>query len=628
MRIYLLGIAGTGMGSVAGLLRKAGHEVCGSDENVYPPMSDKLAEWGIQTFTPYAAANLTASFGGKGPELCIVGNVLRADNVEARAVRRRGLPHVSFPEALDELFLGQRHPVVVVGTHGKTTTTSLLAAVLHSAGREPSLLVGGVPLDFNEGFRLGSGAHFAIEGDEYDTAYFDKGPKFLHYRPRTAIYTGAEFDHADIYRDLPHYESAFERFMMLLPADGYLAACSSFDNWKRVTAGAKCKLETYSATRPDALWTARGLTLGPEGARFEVLYRSASEGAMLLNAAGRHNVENALGVYAACRALGLSASEIGRGFSSFKGVKRRQELRGMQKGVRVIDDFAHHPTAVRETIAAVAAQHPGQRLIAVFEPRSNTAMRKIHQHEYAHAFAGAAEAIISQPTAIAKVPEADRVDAKKLAADISAAGTPCRWMESPDAIVAALAREAKEGDVVLAMSNGGFGNLHKKLLDALAILSLLALAAAPACASGRSAGGGLPLQTLQGAPFALESARGEVVLLDFWATWCEPCRATLPAAQRVADHLAAKGLRAYVVSVDAKPDGIRAFLDGLHVTLPVLTDPSGVAAEGLGGANLPFVVLLDRKGKLRFKQEGAAEGGEQRLQAEAEKLLAEPATAR
>jgi len=466
MRIYLLGIAGTGMGSVAGLLRKAGHEVCGSDENVYPPMSDKLAEWGIETFTPYAASNLAKSFGGRGPELCIVGNVIRAENAEAREVRRHGYAHLSFPEALDELFLGQRHSVVIVGTHGKTTTTSLMAAVLHSAGRDPSLLVGGVPLDFNEGFRLGKGEHFVLEGDEYDTAYFDKGPKFLHYRPRTAIFTGAEFDHADIYRDMAHYESAFARFVPLLPVDGYLAACSTFDNWKKIVEPAKCKVETYSATKP-ADFTARGLSLGPEGAKFEVVYRNATESKMVLNAAGRHNVENALGVYAACRALGLSPEEIGRGFASFKGVKRRQELRGVVKGVRVIDDFAHHPTAVRETIAAVAAQHPGQRLIAVFEPRSNTAMRKIHQDEYAHAFTGAAEAIISQPTAIAKVPEADRVDAKKMAAEIAASGTPCRWMESPDAIVTALAAEAKDGDVVLAMSNGAFGNLHKKLLAAL-----------------------------------------------------------------------------------------------------------------------------------------------------------------
>src|SRR6266851_1047960 len=435
MNVYLLGIAGTGMGSFAGLLRAAGHQVSGSDENVYPPMSDKLAEWRIRTYTPYAATNLETA----KPDLAVVGNVIRAENPEAKALRRRGIPHMSFPEALEELFLASRHPVVVAGTHGKTTTTSLLAQVLHHAGRDPSLLVGGVPLNFNEGFRLGKGEHFVVEGDEYDTAYFDKGPKFLHYRPRTAIVTGAEFDHADIYRDTPHYESAFEKFYALLSPEG-----------------------------AEANWTARRLSLGPAGASFEVAFRGSPEMRLTLPAAGRHNVENALGVYAACRALGLSAQEIAAGFASFRGVKRRQELRGEPRGIAVIDDFAHHPTAVRETIAAVAAQYPGRRLVAVFEPRSNTAMRKIHQQEYAHAFAGAAEALISQPTAIAKVPESERVDARRMAADIAEAGTPARWMEGPDAIVALLSREARPGDVILAMSNGGFGGLHKKLLDALA----------------------------------------------------------------------------------------------------------------------------------------------------------------
>ena len=464
MRIYLLGIAGTGMGSLAGLLKAAGHEVSGSDENVYPPMSDKLRDWRIAYATPFAAANLERS----PMDLAVVGNVIRADNVEAKAIRRRGIPHMSFPEALEELFLRTRHSVVIAGTHGKTTATSLCAQVLQHAGRDPSLLVGGVPLNFNEGFRLGKGEHFVIEGDEYDTAYFDKGPKFLHYRPRTAIFTGAEFDHADIYRDTAHYETAFEKFFALLPQDGYAAACSGFENWKRLASAAKCKVESYCA-RDDAEadWHARWVSLGPAGAAFEVQYRGKAEIRVTLPAAGRHNVENALGVYAACRALGLKPDQIAAGFQSFRGVKRRQELRGEVRGVAVIDDFAHHPTAVRETIAAVLAQYPGRRLLAIFEPRSNTAMRKVHQEEYAHAFRGAAEAIISQPTAIAKVPESERVDAKKMVEDIQKAGTKARWMESPDAIVAALGKELRQGDVVLAMSNGSFGGLHDKLLKAL-----------------------------------------------------------------------------------------------------------------------------------------------------------------
>src|SRR5437764_11588192 len=378
-------------------------------------MSDKHAEWKIRVFTPYSAANLKRA----DIDLAVVGNAIRAENVEAKAVRRLGIPHMSFPEALEELFLASRHPVVVTGTHGKTTTASLLAQVLHHAGRDPGLLVGGVPLNFNEGFRLGKGEHFVLEGDEYDTAYFDKGPKFLHYRPRTAIVTGAELDHADIYRDTPHYESAFEKFYALLPPDGYAAACSTFANWKRLASFARCRVESYSSKDgAEADWTARRLSLGPSGASFEVAFRGSPEQKVTLPAAGRHNVENALGVYAACRALGLSPDQIAAGFASFRGVKRRQELHGEPRGIAVIDDFAHHPTAVRETIAAVLAQYPGRRLVAVFEPRSNTAMRKIHQDEYAHAFKDAAEAIISQPTAIANVPESQPVDARRMVADL------------------------------------------------------------------------------------------------------------------------------------------------------------------------------------------------------------------
>ena len=466
MHIYLLGIAGTGMGSFAGLLRAAGHQVSGSDENVYPPMSDKLREWGIEFYTPYGAGNLWSR--GSPPDLAVVGNVIRAQNPEATELRRRGIPHVSFPEALEELFLLERHAVVVAGTHGKTTTTSLLAWVLQSAGRDPSLLVGGVPLNFNEGFRLGQGPQMVLEGDEYDTAYFDKGPKFMHYRPRTAVFTGAEFDHADIYRDTAHYESAFEKFFALLPEDGFAAACACFPNWKRLASFAKCKIESYAGVEGgEADWTVRGLQLGPAGAEFEVIFRGAPEQRVHLAASGRHNVENALGVWAACRALGLSPQQIATGFSTFKGVKRRQELRGEVRGIAVIDDFAHHPTAVRETIAAVKASWPGRRLIAVFEPRSHTAMRKVHEVEYAHAFAGADEAILSQPSAIAKVPEDQRVDAQKLAREIAATGTRARWFAGPDEIVASLARELRAGDVVLGMSNGAFGGLHGKLLSAL-----------------------------------------------------------------------------------------------------------------------------------------------------------------
>jgi UDP-N-acetylmuramate: L-alanyl-gamma-D-glutamyl-meso-diaminopimelate ligase len=336
------------------------------------------------------------------------------------------------------------------------------------AGRDPSLLVGGVPLNFNEGFRLGSGEHFVLEGDEYDTAYFDKGPKFLHYRPRTAIFTGAEFDHADIYRDTAHYESAFEKFFALLPQDGYAAACSGFPNWKRLASFAKCKVESYCA-RDDAEadWHSRWLNLGPAGASFEIDYKGSAEIRVTLPSAGRHNVENALGVYAACRALGLKPDEIAAGFRSIKGVKRRPELRGEIKGVAVIDDFAHHPTAVRETIAAVRQRYAGRPVVAVFEPRSYTAQRREFQDAYRDAFAQADSVVLAGLFHPERYTRETALDPDQLVEAWRAAGKEAWYIPSPDDIVSHLAPRLTHDEVVLVMSNGGFGGIHGKLLGAL-----------------------------------------------------------------------------------------------------------------------------------------------------------------
>src|SRR5512138_662456 len=266
-RVHLIGVAGTGMGSFAGMLKAAGHRVTGSDENVYPPMSTQLERWGIEVMSGYRPENLDRA----RPDLVVVGNVVRAVNPEAAAMRERGLPHVSFPQALGERFIGPRHGVVVAGTHGKTTTSAMMGALLHHAGRDPSFLVGGVTRDFDSNFRLGQGAHFVVEGDEYDTAYFDKGPKFLHYRPRTAIFTSCELDHADIYRDEAHYESAFEQFVDLLPADGFLAACVRYPSVQRIARRARCSVETYGGVGcKGADWEPRKLRLGPDGARFHL----------------------------------------------------------------------------------------------------------------------------------------------------------------------------------------------------------------------------------------------------------------------------------------------------------------------------------------------------------------------
>jgi UDP-N-acetylmuramate: L-alanyl-gamma-D-glutamyl-meso-diaminopimelate ligase len=450
-RVHLVGVAGTGMGSFAGMLKAAGYEVTGSDENVYPPMSDMLRAWGIPALTPYAPANLDTS----KPDLVIIGNVIRRVNTEATAVRDRGLPQMSFPAALGSLFLKQRHSVVVAGTHGKTTTSALMGHVLASAGRDPTFLVGGVTKNYGGNYRLGQGPHFVVEGDEYDTAYFDKGPKFLHYQPRTVILTSVELDHADIYRDLKHYESSFEKLVALIPSDGTLAVCESYPNAVRIAQGCKGRVVGYSG--------AQALELGfsSAGARFTV-----DGEAMLLPLGGRHNVENALGVYAAARSLGLSAEEIRQGFASFQGVKRRQEERGEPRGVLVIDDFAHHPTAVRETIAAVKGRYAGRRLVAVFEPRSNTSRRNLHQAEYARSFDGADLAFIKTPEKHDKIPEGEGLDAAQLARELP---MPAEASATVDALVEAVFAKAKEGDVVLVMSNGAFGGFIDKLLQRLKV---------------------------------------------------------------------------------------------------------------------------------------------------------------
>jgi UDP-N-acetylmuramate: L-alanyl-gamma-D-glutamyl-meso-diaminopimelate ligase len=465
-RIHLIGVAGTGMGSFAGMLKAAGYAVTGSDENVYPPMSTQLERWGIEVMTPYAPANLDRA----RPDVVVVGNVVRMVNPEATAMRERGLPHVSFPAALGELFIGPRHGVVVVGTHGKTTTSAMMGALLHDAGRDPSFLVGGVTRDFESNYRLGSGPEFVVEGDEYDTAYFDKGPKFLHYRPRTAIFTSCELDHIDIYRDEAHYESAFEKFVDLLPPDGFLAACAGYDSVRRIAARSRARVETYSVERPGADWEARGLRLDRDGARFTLVRGGAALAEVHLPVGGAHNVENALGVAAAAFALGVAPDRIAAGLGAFHGVKRRQEVRGTAGGVTVVDDFAHHPRAVQLTLAAVQGSFPGARLLAAFEPRSNTSRRNLHQGEYADpaTWADAAEVFLLRPIPTDKVPESERLDVDAVVRALEANGKRAQVFATVDEMVPAIARAAREGDVVVAMSNGAFGGIWGRVLDAVA----------------------------------------------------------------------------------------------------------------------------------------------------------------
>jgi UDP-N-acetylmuramate: L-alanyl-gamma-D-glutamyl-meso-diaminopimelate ligase len=463
-RVHLLGVAGTGMGSFAGLLQAAGYTVTGSDKDVYPPMSDMLRTWGIEVLTPYRPENLDAA----KPDLVVVGNVIRRVNPEATAARERGLPQMSFPAAFGSLFLRGRHPVVVTGTHGKTTTSALLSHLLVSAGLEPSFLVGGVVQNGGASFRLGKGPHVVVEGDEYDTAYFDKGPKFLHYRPRTALLTSLELDHADIYRDEAHYQSAFEGFVQLLPEDGFLAVSAHWPRALDVARLARCRVVRYArnAASLAEVW-ADEVEEGARETRFTLVERGRPLGPVELPMPGLHNVENAVGAWAVVSALGVSFARAQEGFASFAGVKRRQELRAEVDGVAVIDDFAHHPTAVRETVQAIRGRFPGRRLWAVFEPRSNTSRRRLHQAAYALAFDGAARVSLRIPEKHDRVPEEEALDVPRLVAELRARGLQADAEREVPSLVELLVNGVRPGDVVLVMSNGSFGGLHDALIAQL-----------------------------------------------------------------------------------------------------------------------------------------------------------------
>jgi len=461
--IYLVGIGGTAMGSFAGLLRAAGYAVRGSDENVYPPMSDQLQTWGISYAQGYRAENLDPV-----ADLVVVGNVIKATNPEAARARSEGLNQASFPEALGALFLEQRHSVVVAGTHGKTTTSTLIAHTLRAAGRDPSYLIGGVPQDGGESFRLGAGTHFVVEGDEYDTVYWDKVPKFIYYRPRTAVITSVEFDHADIYADLAAVERAFERLVALVPEDGLLVCAAHHDRVAAVAARARCRVRTYG---PGQQLTATDVAEDAAGLRLTVCDGDRPLGPVQVALSGGHGVENALAAYAVCQHLGLDHAAIAHGFAAFGGVKRRLEVRGSARGVTVVDDFAHHPTAVRVTLAGARQRFAGRRLWALFEPRSATSARRVFQDDFVLAFDAADQVIIARSGRKGQLAADQSLDESALTTAIAARGKPARYYESVDAIVAAVVAEARPDDVVICMSNGAFGGIHQKLLAALAVAS-------------------------------------------------------------------------------------------------------------------------------------------------------------
>lgn len=380
--IYLMGIGGVAMGSFAGLLQKAGYRVRGSDTRVYSPMKEKLLEWGIPYNTPYSEKNLETE-----PDLVIVGNVIRKDNPEAAYVLKKGIAHDSFPSALKKLFLSSKIPVVATGTHGKTTTSALLAHTLFSAGRDPGFLIGGIPLNFSESFRWSKkeNAPFVVEGDEYDTSFFDKGPKFMHYAPRYLLTTSLEFDHADIYASLDHIIDAFSLLYSLVEQSGVIVVNAEDKNIQTALSKASVNalVETYGEQGD---LNAAFVEVSPAGTSFRVIYKGQMEGTINLPLFGRHNLMNALGCYLILKHYGLCHQEIAQGFGAFAGVKRRLEFIGTVKGCPVIEDFAHHPTAVMETVKAVRQKYPSKKICAVFEPRSATSCTNIFQDHYETAF--------------------------------------------------------------------------------------------------------------------------------------------------------------------------------------------------------------------------------------------------
>lgn len=461
--VHLIAICGTGMGSLAVLLKTLGHRVSGSDQHIYPPMSTQLHDWGIPLHEGFQADHLQPR-----PDLVVVGNAVSRGNPEAEAAEQAGIPVMSFPQALAHFLIGERHAVVVAGTHGKSTTTALIAWLLEHAGRDPGFFVGAVMRNFPVPIRLGKGEHVVVEGDEYDSAYFDKGPKFLHYRPRTAVLTALEFDHADIYRDLAHVRSAFARFARLLPANGCLIACADDPGVHSLCTeeSIAASVQTYGLSA-GADWQAVEWGAGEGGTVMEVCHGGKRFGRFVIPLFGSHNVCNALAAIAVVHGLGVSQDRIAAGLAGFAGLKRRGEVRGEVGGVTIIDDFAHHPTAVGVTLDGLRQAYPGARLWAVFEPRTATTRRKVFQEAYVDALSRADRVIVAEVFRKDELGADERLSEERLVQALKARRVPAWFQPDTAAIIAQVGGEARAGDVVAVMSNGGFDNIHERLLTAL-----------------------------------------------------------------------------------------------------------------------------------------------------------------
>lgn len=453
------------MASLAGMLEERGFQVTGSDVASYPPMSDFLNALGIQVAQPFAAENLSPR-----PDLVVVGNAISRGNVELEHVLDERIPFCSLPQLLHDEFLRGKEVLVIAGTHGKTTTTSMLSWIFEVAGTRPSFLIGGIAENFGRSFQLGEGNYFILEGDEYDTAFFDKGPKFLHYFPDAVILTSVEFDHADIYKDLDAVETSFKRLVNLIPQRGKLIAFDKGESVERCISRAFCPVERYGSSER-ATWRIAGLQQDSDHTRWSVFRAGQRCGEFSFALAGDYNVWNATAAAALAAHYGISTDIIAEALQTFKSVKRRLEVKAEVNGITIIDDFAHHPTAIAATLRALRARYSGRRLWAILEPRSNTLRRNVFQNDLAESLANADEVVIANVFKSDSIAEAERLDVAAVAAHIGKLGRRARVIADVDSIVRLSAPDMRSGDVVAILSNGGFGGIYEKLPERLEVLS-------------------------------------------------------------------------------------------------------------------------------------------------------------
>jgi UDP-N-acetylmuramate: L-alanyl-gamma-D-glutamyl-meso-diaminopimelate ligase len=459
-RVHLIGVCGTAMATLAAMLKTRGYDVRGSDQNVYPPMSDFLAEQKIVTLQGYKADHITDDL-----DLVVVGNAISRGNPELEEVLDRKIRFCSLPEAIRDHFLWGSRSVVIAGTHGKTTTTSLTGWLLTHGGADPSVLIGGIADNFGGSYRVGGGREFVIEGDEYDSAFFDKTAKFLKYLPDIAVVNNIEYDHADIYPDLEAIRIAFRRLVNLIPRRGLLLVGADDGEAKALAPAARCRVETFGLS-DGSDWQAHDLRVAAASTAFSLRRSGSPVGTFEVPLLGAYNVRNAVAAIAVGAAVGLSPDTMAAGLRAFKGVRRRMQLRGTAGGVSVYDDFAHHPTAIAETLAGVRSAYPDRRVWAIFEPRSATSCRRIFQSEFVRAFT-AADIVVLPAVFRSNLPEEQRLSPERVVAELAASGKDARYIPRVDDIVTAVADDARAGDLVVVMSNGGFEGIHDKLLAAL-----------------------------------------------------------------------------------------------------------------------------------------------------------------